>query len=313
VIVCVAANPSIDKLFVVEELRPGCVHRPLEFVQVPGGKALNVARAVAAVGGDPLIVALVGGHTGRWIVEGLEAERLPGRYAWTDHETRASLSVADRQTASLTEFYEAGAEIDRAAWTAFVSEVGPALEGSSWVVVSGSPPLAAPREGYAEIIRLAAARGVATALDASRDLLAGGLEAGPSLVKINAAEASELLGDDVESVRDAVRAVRRLRERAGGEGRAAVVTRGVDGAVLITPDGATWQARLAVRGPYPVGSGDAFLGGMLVGLERGVPWPRALALAMATAVSNAEQAGAGRLRDGRVGELVERTEIERIG
>ena len=52
VILCVAANPSIDRLFTVERLVPGSIHRPAEFVQVPGGKGLNVARAAAALGGD---------------------------------------------------------------------------------------------------------------------------------------------------------------------------------------------------------------------------------------------------------------------
>ena len=45
VILCVAANPSIDRLFTVERLVPGSIHRPAEFAQVPGGKGLNVARA----------------------------------------------------------------------------------------------------------------------------------------------------------------------------------------------------------------------------------------------------------------------------
>jgi len=39
VIVCVAANPSIDKLFEVERLTLGAIHRPLGFVQVAGGEA----------------------------------------------------------------------------------------------------------------------------------------------------------------------------------------------------------------------------------------------------------------------------------
>ena len=44
-IVAVSANPSVDKLFEIERLVPGAIHRPTGFVQVPGGKGLNVARA----------------------------------------------------------------------------------------------------------------------------------------------------------------------------------------------------------------------------------------------------------------------------
>ncbi len=49
-ILCVASNPSIDKLFEVDRLQPGRIHRPTGFVQVAGGKGLNVARAAASLG-----------------------------------------------------------------------------------------------------------------------------------------------------------------------------------------------------------------------------------------------------------------------
>jgi len=50
VIVCLVANPSIDKLFEVERLVRGDIHRPLGFEQTAGGKGLNVARAVSVLG-----------------------------------------------------------------------------------------------------------------------------------------------------------------------------------------------------------------------------------------------------------------------
>ena len=70
-IVCVAGNPSIDKLFVVERLRPGEIHRPIDFVQVPGGKGLNVARAAATLGAHVRVAAVLCGHAGRWIEQAL--------------------------------------------------------------------------------------------------------------------------------------------------------------------------------------------------------------------------------------------------
>jgi len=48
-----------------------------------------------------------------------------------------------------------------------------------------------------------------------------------------------------------------------------------------------------------VGSGDAFLAGLLVALERGDPWPSAIALALGAAAANAESPGAGHLDPAR--------------
>ena len=77
-IVCLAANPSVDRLFEVERLVKGDIHRPSSFVQVAGGKGLNVARAAAALGAEVLAVAILRGHSGRWLQEALAAEGVDG-------------------------------------------------------------------------------------------------------------------------------------------------------------------------------------------------------------------------------------------
>ena len=97
VIVCLAANPSIDRLFEVERLVKGDIHRPTGFVQVAGGKGLNVARAAHALGAEVIAVAILRGHGGRWLQESLEAEGVHGEFVWTHGESRSSLSVADRR------------------------------------------------------------------------------------------------------------------------------------------------------------------------------------------------------------------------
>ena len=111
-IVCVAANPSVDKLFQVERVVPGGIHRPTGYVQVAGGKGLNAARAAATLGADVQAIALLAGHAGRWIAEQLERDAIHAQIVWAEGETRASLSVADRETEQLTEFYEDGIEVD---------------------------------------------------------------------------------------------------------------------------------------------------------------------------------------------------------
>ncbi|MGZ4200890.1 MAG: PfkB family carbohydrate kinase, partial [Thermoleophilaceae bacterium] len=73
-ILCVAGNPSIDRLFEVERIELGATHRPKHFVRVPGGKGLNVARAAAVLGEPVLVTGLLGGHAGHWLDEALAEE-----------------------------------------------------------------------------------------------------------------------------------------------------------------------------------------------------------------------------------------------
>ena len=130
-IVCLAANPSVDKLFEIERLEPGSIHRPDGFVQVAGGKGLNVARAARALGGDVRAVAMLRSHTGKWLEEMLAAEGVGGAFVWTHGESRASLSVADRETGGLTEFYEHGSEVPAASWVEMVQAVAELLPGAN--------------------------------------------------------------------------------------------------------------------------------------------------------------------------------------
>ena len=127
-------------------------------MQIAGGKGLNVARAAHALGADVRAVALLRGHTGKWLVEMLAAEGRPSVSVWTHGENRASLSVADRETGGLTEFYEHGSEVpvggmDRAGrdgsthWT-----IG------GWLTISGSMPQGAPDDGYRDLVARGACR-----------------------------------------------------------------------------------------------------------------------------------------------------------
>jgi 1-phosphofructokinase family hexose kinase len=303
VIVCVAANPSIDKLFEVERLFAGAIHRPLGFVQTAGGKGLNAARAAHRLGGDVRVATILRGHAGRWLEETLQAEGITGAFVWTHGENRSSLSVADRTAGDLTEFYEHGPVAPEAAWAELMEAAHGLFRPGSWLTISGSMPRGLSDRGYHDLVAEAGAAGMRVALDAEGEPLRLAVEAHPEIVKLNAEEASGLLGEPVAEREDALAASAKLRTLAGGDGHAGIVTRGADGVAVAAPDGARYEGVLYERGRYPVGSGDAFLGGLVVGLERGDRWPDALRLALGTAAANAELPGAGALEAARADEL----------
>jgi fructose-1-phosphate kinase PfkB-like protein len=147
------------------------------------------------------------------------------------------------------------------------------------------------------------------ALDTDGERLRLALPAGPDIVKVNAAEVSQMLGVPAAHRGDALAAAAKIRELAGGLGHAGVVTRGAEGVVAAAPDGTLYEGMLYERGRYPVGSGDAFLAGLVVALERGWDWPSSIRLALGAATANAEIAGAGKLDPARAKELANRAEV----
>ena len=307
-IVCVAANPSIDKLFEVERLQIGAIHRPRSFTQVPGGKGLNCARAAAALGAKVTATGILAGHTGRWIEESLAAEGVERRFVWAAGESRACLSVASTEGGPLTEFYERGPDIGPGIWERLEELLGDIVSDASWTTISGSLPPGVGADGYLRLAAIGSERGARVAIDAEPDALTHALNAQPAIVKVNADEAAAFLGSPVATEAEAAAAAREIRARMAFPDATAIVTRGVEGAV-VSRSAEVLRARLYERGPYPVGSGDAFLAGLVTALDRDEGWEAGLRLALGAAAANAERPGAGRLDAVRAVELADRALI----
>ena len=297
----VAANPSVDRLYEVSRLTEGEIHRPLTTVAVPGGKGLNAARAAATLGGSVTAVGIVAGRTGDWVAERLADLGLDVRLTRARGETRTCISILDRSSGALTEIYERGDEIDPAAWDELEATIVGEMERGDVAAVglSGSLPAGAPADGFGRIARLAGSmpRPIAVLVDTYGPALRPVLAERPALVKVNAAEASEAGAIAVTDAASAVRAGEVLIAAGAGS---VVVTLGADGAVV--GDGIRWTRLVPpdLRGPYPVGSGDAFLAGLAVAYERGEPLVDGARLGMAAAIANAQVPGAGVLDLGSV-------------
>lgn len=293
-LVFIAANPSIDRLYEVDRLTDGAIHRPSAVVARPGGKGLNAARAAAALGARVTAVGIVAGRAGDWIVERLAEIGIDAPMARSAGETRTCVSILDRSTGTLTELYERGEEIGPAAWEALEAIVARELDRGDVgaLTLSGSLPPGAPTDGYARIARIAATRSVPVLADAYGPALAAVLAERPAVVKVNAAEAGGAAGLTIGDAASAVAAARVLRGRGAA---AVVVTLGIAGAVVVT---ATGEARLVppdIEGAYPVGSGDAFLAGLAAAVVRGETLVEAARFGIAAGIANALVPGAGEL------------------
>ncbi len=293
-LVFVAVNPAIDRLLEVDTLEPGAIHRPVGIVALPGGKSFNAARAAHLLGVEVIVVAFLAGHAGAWIAETATREGMLVDPVWSDGETRTCTSILDRSTGRLTEIYEEGHQVPAEDWLTLERRLDQALEAGQvdGIVCSGSLPARASIEVYGRMVEIGRDRGVPVAVDASGLALRAALEARPALVKMNRGEAALTAGMPVATDRDVIKFARWCIDRGAEK---AVVTLGPDGAI-----GVERSSDVVIRldpvpdlGRYPVGSGDAFLAGLVLGLMDEAFGP-ALALATAAAVSNAQLPGAGR-------------------
>ncbi|MHC3394874.1 PfkB family carbohydrate kinase, partial [Streptomyces lavendulocolor] len=55
---------TLDITYKVDALTPHASHRVTDVAERPGGKGVNVARVLAALGHDPVVTGFAGGPTG---------------------------------------------------------------------------------------------------------------------------------------------------------------------------------------------------------------------------------------------------------
>lgn len=266
-IVTLTANPSLDRTIVLEgALRPGEVQSASEGREDAGGKGINVARVIAAAGVDTRAILPLAADDP--FVSALRATALPTVAVPIAGRTRSNLTITD-PAGTTTKLNLPGAELSREERAAIISAVIAATGGARWLVLAGSLPPGAGDGFYVDVIRaVREAHGVRAplvAVDTSGPALAAVVDdAAPDLIKPNDDELAELAGVAISGgdLAHAVLAV--AQELVPAKVRAALVTLGADGAVLVTSDGA-WSGRPPrIRVVSTVGAGDSSLAGYLL-------------------------------------------------
>ena len=107
-IVTVTLNAAIDRTLTVPNFQRGQRHRASDGVTLAGGKGINVARALKALGVPVVATGLIGGSTGTRIVEQLTDEAILNDFVHIDGESRTSTAVVDIAGGTYTEINEWG-------------------------------------------------------------------------------------------------------------------------------------------------------------------------------------------------------------
>ncbi|MET7682617.1 1-phosphofructokinase family hexose kinase [Streptomyces sp. NPDC005423] len=301
-ILTVTLNTALDLTYRVRELRPHGSHRVLEVTERPGGKGLNVARVLAALGHEVTVTGFTGGATGHVVKEQLA--RTTGVFdalVPVAGATRRTIAVVDGRTGDTTQLNEPGPTVDRAEWSALQEAYGQLLGSASVVALCGSLPPGVPVGAYAGLIRSARAAGVPVLLDTSGEPLRRGVAARPDIVKPNADELAELTGSH-----EPLRGAQDARRRGA---RAVVASLGPRGLLALTPEG-RWQAAppTRVRG-NPTGAGDSAVAGLVSGLVEQLPWPERLSRAVALSAATVHSPVAGEFDRAAYEELAGRVTV----
>lgn len=288
-IVTVTPNPGIDRTVTLNTpLARGAVHRVQSVTSEPGGKGVNVARALGLAGLDTL--AVLPAADADPILTALRAIGVPFRNVPIPGQVRTNLTITEND-GTTTKLNEPGAPVDAAALQELTHTVLQAAQSASWVVLSGSLPPGIPDRWYADVVAELAGYDCRVAVDTSdaplSALAAGFGTAAPDVIKPNADELAGLTGcsgDELETAvaqgdtGPVVAAARTLVDRGAA---AILVTLGAAGAILVDGEG-SWLATPPPTIPRStVGAGDSSLAGYVRAALAGATPAQRLQMAVA--------------------------------
>ena len=316
-IITVTLNAAIDKTLAVPNFRLGRRHRAVEQTAMAGGKGVNVARALKALGQPVIATGVAGGPTGTRIIEHLTEEAILNDFVHIREESRTSTAVVDPTSGEQTEINERGPRVSEAELELFVDKLLYLAKGAGVCVFAGSLPRGLDIDLYARLVEEMQKLGVTTILDSEGEPLRLGTRAGPSVVTPNELEAEELVGHEFADEDDRSTGVREMVEMGARE---AVMTRPAGCLAMLDGEhdgGGARRLYRALLDPLEpvsaVGSGDAFLAGYVAARYGGSSAEDCLRFAVACGAESTQHFGAGVIDPREVDRLLPDVQVESLG
>ncbi len=293
-IITVTLNAAIDKSLSVPNFRLGRRHRTVEQRTMAGGKGVNIARTLKALGQPVIATGFAGGATGTHIVEQLTEESILNDFVRIREESRTNTSVLDPTTGEQTEINERGPEVSASEVELFRDKLLYLARGAAIVVFAGSLPRGVEPDLYAGLIHDLERLEVTTVIDTDGEPLRQAARAEPHVVSPNVLEAEELVGHEFAGEEERLQVV---REIAAIGPREAIMTLpdGCIAQVLIDGQPQAKRARIEQRAE-PIarrGSGDAFLAGYVAARYEGRAPDHCLRLGVACGAESTGRLEAG--------------------
>jgi 1-phosphofructokinase family hexose kinase len=289
----VTLNAAVDKTLRVANLQIGLRHRCAQGLVQPGGKGINVARALKTLGQPVLATGLAGGRTGTRIVEELTAAGILNDFVRIQDESRTSTLLVDPALGTSTEIVEYGPSIEPHELDMVAAKLAYLMRGVATAVFAGSLPRDVPEDWYANARREARRARLQTVLDSEGEPLRLGLAGEPDLVAPNQLEAEELVGFEFQTPADFTAGMERIVDMGA---RNVIITHGTGCAALIKEPGKTHRMWAEIEPLEPVsevGSGDALLAGFLAARQGNRSLGDVLKHAVGCGAANTQTFGAG--------------------
>lgn len=304
-ILVVNLNASIDKRYEIENIKKGQVMRARSVENTPGGKGLHVANVATILKEDCIVTGLLGGKSGEFIEERLKAYGIKQDFVEIDGETRSCLAIISDDFVQ-TEILEPGPEVSEEEQHKFLDKYIELIKDANIVVASGSVPRNVHASFYRRLIEITNDLGKKFLLDTSGEALKEGIKGKPYFIKPNKDELEALTGRKFNTIEDIISEIKKFQSK-GIE--FVVISLGLEGSIAGYKNKLYKVSIPKVKAVNPVGSGDSYVAGIAVALQRGYEIEDILKFASACGTANAMEKESGFVKESVVNELIGKMKI----
>ncbi len=281
-IATITLNPCLDQHITVDGLVIDGTNRWSKLHRYAGGKGIDVSRAIHEMAGRTIAYGFIGGPDGRALEILLDKDGVTFSFTPVEQETRTNFIITDARANRQTRIDAPGPYISKDELERFYRKLSRVYPKPDLIVASGSVPPGIPTNIYYDIVKESKRNGIKTIIDSVGHWLEEGVKAKPYLIKPNVREAEGLLGVELTTEEEVIRAALKL-VKMGIE--IAVISRGKEGIIAATKGKIIKGTAPQVKVRSAVGAGDCTVAGLALKLAYGEPLIEAcrLAIAMGTA------------------------------
>ena len=281
-IITLTPNPALDLWTTTDHVEPEHKLRCSVPKLDPGGGGINVSRVVKRLGGDTMALFAAGGGVGDQLVRVIEREGLAYRRIDIAGETRMSIHVDEVLTGALYRFVMPGPRLSATEGKSLLDRFSSEVTPDALTVASGSLPPGLDEGFWARLAQEAGRAGSRLLLDTSNGIAAA-LDTGVFVLRQDHDEVMRLRGKDMDWPQETADWASGLVGRGAAE--IVIITRGAEGALMVTASERIALVPPKVDGISAVGAGDSFVGALCFELARGGTPAHALRLAVTAAAA----------------------------
>lgn len=286
-ILTLTLNPAIDRNVQADRLVFEDRAYILSTSETAGGRGINASVVIHGFGAPTKAIASSGGKAGKRFEELLAEAGFATQFVRIRHSIRTNLTIVDKQGLAV-KLNERGPHIQASELDRVEKTVAENLDGVAWLMICGSLPPGVATDFYARLIRLAQKAQVKTLLDTDGDALLHGLDAGPTAVAPNQAEAERLLNRALITQAHFREAAQRI-VAMGAE--SVVMSLGSRGAVGAVGTRVVEAQPPMIDAVCPIGAGDALAAAFVWALSQNKSFDEAIRWGVACGTASAALPG----------------------